>query len=504
MSDHEEDGEDVLQFGESVVVLDEQRRMTEAETEQFDSQCKELKKSINEEGKVEAQHDKKRSKAEKDMKDNLTSQHTTTIRIGMGKSLLSSLCAEISAQCDLFSVGGSSQSTLLDLSTEDGSSTKSISSYHEYIESVEHEVSEVRVQLETIRKKIEEDKKVACALIHDEETLGDIIVTDRLEERLAHDKDATATKKEMLNQSQRRHKDLELRIQNTAEQLEGVKKKRDALKKELSEKQKDTAQKLATGNQGLSDVEAEESRLEDLLKGAKDHNDEVKRDLEALEKKDAELAKFIKNKEHKSKQQQEHRAKRQTIYSKKQEVETKTAELKSNIESLNTSLTASKEDAEKLDKKKSENEQFETEVLKAKSNLVDVMNEKEASQKILDGSKENPIVPHSFRQEANRISELRTRRDNIRKDFESKSSQLRAIRGKEEKAKKESKIDLDKLRKISSSTAELLQQRQGRLEELRARRKEREERFRSLEVIRHGASLLDEATRFARESKVFS
>lgn len=270
----------------------------------------------------------------------------------------------------------------------------------------------------------------------------------------------------------------------------------------LSAKQKETAARLTAMKERCASEAEEHSRLETILLELRKRENAAKRDLAALKAKDAKLASFITAKAEKAKRHEDLRSERKRLYAIKMALPTKIAGVKRNIEHSQRANAEIERAMEEVQQIKAANDKREAEViLPARMEHEDILVEKKAALAIL--SRTNiPIANRSFGQEKSKISELRSRREIIRKDFELKRARVQELSLEVESEKNHSIAETQAIGDIARRTALILEEAQSRMDRLKARQAKRNEAFRKLGVLQFGAALIHESKRVERNIAV--
>mmetsp|Transcript_4176 Transcript_4176/g.8973 ORF Transcript_4176/g.8973 Transcript_4176/m.8973 type:complete len:520 (-) Transcript_4176:328-1887(-) len=512
----EQEGDDgIFQFGSSVSCNDELRRSAVADTEEIEKECAKVSESIRFEEDLRFQTEKDCSHARKEMDNLLQSAKDAHERLGMNdeilRGLFSTLKTELSSN-DLYSLSPSTtsgtDSTLLDLTTEEGSldstpsNTVSVIALKKFTETTEKHVNSLRMQIENIQKSISSETEAMKALVEEAGKVEEGIASEGLETSLTKYRESTASKLQILEEIKARHGSLHTKISDSEDRLREVEKEVMGLTEQLSSRQKDTATKLADGEKVLYAEMQEESRLQEILRQVKIHDEEVKNELRVLKEKDAELLSCIQSKKEKVKQREELREKRNHLYSTKTEVGEKTENTKRKLDEAKLSLEKSEKRTEDIQKRKLRNDKRDAEVtLPAKSELNDLLAAKRTSEEFLEESRK-PVEDNRFTKETGRLAELRSKRESLRKDFEAKKARLHESRQQWEGEEHDSEMDVESLRSIAKKTSSLLKDAQDRVAELKSRRAKREEAIRKLTVIRNGVALLERSKQVERQITV--
>lgn len=280
----------------------------------------------------------------------------------------------------------------------------------------------------------------------------------------------------------------------------------------------------------------EESRWEEILRHVKDHGDEVKSEVEILKQKDKELEQIIAKKVQKLKQKEEKSRRRSNEHSTKelQQYMTKNMQplrqqeeqsrqrnheptthlnvdaldIKRRIEQLKKETNKGDEHVKEAQNDGLRNEQQEAGrtfrekvdvgnvfVERHQSRAIGIRNDEQQTEATFQGKidlgdvfverhqtraiakvenkhmEQNSFVPNS-----SRLAALRNKRENLRKQFESKQSRLRTMQPISDVGGEESNnMHIGSLRTITNKISELMEDQRSRILNLKARRSNRDQ-----------------------------
>ena len=241
--------------------------------------------------------------------------------------------------------------------------------------------------------------------------------------------------------------------------------------------------------------------MENMLNQLKKREESIKDSIAALKIRDAMFASFLSDKEEKQKTRESLRCQRSSLYATKKAAEDDLVRAKEKIDQLRKNNAEIQEALEKAHQRRADNIKKEAEIiLPSLTEHKDILEEKKAAMAIL-AKMNSSVVTRTFETEKTRLSQLRSKRESIRKDHETKRALLQAREVDAQGTADESKLHLESRESVARRTGSILQEEQKRLDGLKTQLTKRNEALRKLGVFQIGAAVIKESKRAERRFK---